>query len=278
ILDLSKRIKDSLLSEYITINNVPKIFIASAIEEIDQITNKYGIIGYPKIDGDRIYLSPTKYDNNDSGNMYYYSNPVFKVNKPFSDICDKYLYKLKIPYLLTDLRNNPTEYILKEFPLNIQEELLEKSYLAPESILTKYIQNFYKKYTYTINNKIISSLMFTETNTMRCLINNEWQNCSPDEVSDVKNVTGNIEDRARNFGYYGIKTKNKFFIKIIPKDPISDKRLAPRGRICASIDKSDLLEILNKANISEYDENSSKNTLCEILDKWFTDNDLILYI
>lgn len=277
IKDTSIKIKEMLKKQYINLDSIPKIIIVKAIESIMYIYNKYNIIGYPCIDGDRIYLSPTKYDNNDSGNMYYYSNPVFKINNLFEEISKKYLYIFKIPYLLDDLKNNPSEYILKELPLHVQEELLEQSFLAPNSTLKKYIHTFYKKYIYNINNTTVSSLSYIETNKMRCLNNRIWQNCNDSVIDSIKNLSNDIKERAKEFGYYGIKIKNKFIIKYISSENIRDKRLEPRGRVCSTIDKSELLKILDKAGITDFDKEASKTVLCTLIEDWFSKNNLIMY-
>ena len=251
--------------------------VSRALKLLHSVTNKYGVTGYVKTDDGTVYASKTVYDNSDSGNMFYFSNPIFAKKVPFSRISTDLLYTHRIPLLMDDLVETLDPAIISELPLQVQEDLLETSVIAPASALKQCVTTFFAKYIHTVRDTTVSSYPYATTRNMRCLGKRGWYDCPQSMVDDILSQKQDVVARARDFGYYGVSDKTKFLVKIVPGEQAADKRLAPRGRVCATIDKSELVNIMSKAGIP-YDTPKSKKDECRKLHDWFVENNLMVYM
>jgi hypothetical protein len=277
VLKVAEDIRKKLVNNsFINISSYQPSIVLRALQHLTTITNKYGITGYTKTDDSTIYVSKTLYDNSDSGNMFYFSNPIFQKSVPFSSISTELLYTRRIPFIIDDLSDTLDHDIIAELPLVVQEELLEKSLLAPTSRIQQFITNFFTKYIHNVDNTTVSSFPYSSTHNMRCMTNKEWYDCPQSTVDSILSHKQDIESRAVDFGYYGVSDKTKFLVKIA-QPHTKDKRLAPRGRVCATIDKSELQSIMTKAGLT-YDETKSKKNECIKLRDWFAENYLMVYL
>lgn len=271
---LAENIKSALQNGnlYKTFNYLSPLILSNAVDKIKFIERR-SVIGYPKIDGQFVYASPSKYDNSDLTNMYYIANPSVSLRIPIESIAQKYLYVIKIPKLIDDVCQLRSEEALHSLPLNIQEEFIKSSFIVGETPTSSFIRQVYSNYIHTVGDTYVVTL---NKDNIQCFSNNEWNVCPENIVSENITTLQDIEQRATEFGYYGIQLKNKFYIKFILQDEAEDKRLKSRGRVCTTIDKSDLLGIASKANIS-IDKKLSKPKICSVLYDWFKENNLILY-
>lgn len=273
---LAKRIA-AMSDHYLDVSNIAPLIVSKTLDTVRSITSKRGLVGYPHVDGNVVYVGPNLYDNNDCGNMYYYANPVFQTTKPFENVVRKYVYTMRVPLLLNDLCDNPASEIIPALPLEVQEKLLELAIGSQTaSPLKDVVLTHFKKYIHNVDLAIVSSLLHSTTKSMRCYANGQWGECPPHIVDSVLGASSDIEQRAAEFGYYGIVDKNKFRIKVVAT-AVSDKRLAPRGRVCATIDKDELYKIARKAGL-DIDPAANKHVICSAIKDWFEAHDLIVYL
>ncbi len=255
----------------------PPSIVVRAVSQIGSIVNPRGAVGYPHIDRDKVYASLDMYDDGDSGNGFYFLNPAIKTDLTFADVSTEYVYAKRVPLLLEDIRIAPSGDLLRELPLDVQEMLLEQSFFAGDSHVAQFVRKFYKQYMYKIGRTEVSTLLYTSQDTMRCFNGTAWSTCPPSIKQEVVNEMQDIEKRARGVGYYGIVSKDKFLIKIVSEgEAAADKRLAPRGRACATLDKGDLMAIAQKIGV-ELDTDLGKKELCADLQQWFIENNLVIY-
>jgi superfamily II DNA or RNA helicase len=266
------------ISDTLNVHDISPVVVSRTLDAVPTVTSKRGISGYPHIDGDLVYIGVNAYDNGDSGNMYYYTNPVFQATKPFADVVSKYLYTMRVPLLLNDLCDSPSPEIIAALPLEAQETVLELALGSPQkSLLRDTVLDHFKKYIHNVDSVVVSSLMYSTTKSMRCYANGQWTACPQHAVDAVLGESSDIEKRAAGFGCYGIIDRNKFRIKVVASGLVTDKRLAPRGRVCATIDKQELYNIAQRAGIV-LDPTANKNVICSAIKNWFEANDLIVYL
>jgi len=255
------------------------IVVSLALEKTKTVMNSLGITGYVNVDGDRVYVSPDMYDNGDSGNMYYFANPTIGTDSAFDDIVQKYIYTRRVPALLTDLAAFPDMYrsILTALPPPVLTQLLETSFSAPASPVRTNIQQYFSKYIHEYDGRPVVSFGYRETGKMRTQTSaGKWVDASQSVVDAILARVSDIVARASDIGYYGIVQNNKFLIKQTTSEDVSDKRKAPRGRACATIDRAEIDSICRLVGV-DVDEKLSKKNACALLQKWFDDNNLIEY-
>ncbi len=266
----------SMSDRFLDVHAVSPLVVSATLTTVPSVTNRRGITGYTHIDGNLVYVGVNIYDNNDCGNMYYYSNPVFRSTRPFGDVVRKYVYTMRVPLLIDDLCKTPSPEIISALPLEVQEKLLELSIEAGKSALGSAVLSHFKQYVHNVDPHVVSSLMYSSTKAMRCYAGGQWSACPQSVVDTVLGETHDIEKRAADFGYYGIVDRNKFRIKVVAS-AVADKRLAPRGRVCATIDKDELRKIADKAGLA-VDPDANKHVICSAIKDWFEANDLIVYL
>lgn len=269
----------TLLSKNISVDvsPYPPRLVSLALSQMSKVTNKYGITGYVSAEDDTIYVSKSFYNNTDSGNMFYFANPVFQKKTTLEEVATDLLYTRRVPLLLEDLKDVPSTEIINELPVPVQELLIENSILARDSNVKQTVLSHFNNYIHEVDTTVVSSYLYSTNNKMRCLDGTTWEDCQSTVVDRVVSQKGDVETKAKTFGYYGVTDKTKFLIKLVQEDKSKDKRLAPRGRVCSTVDKAELKSIFQKAGL-QYDETKSKKEECQKLYKWFAENNLMVYL
>jgi hypothetical protein len=276
---------------------VHALVVDSALKMFGPISGK-NTTGYVHVDGRTLYVSPARMENPDRGNMFYFKNPPKYFTRDIGSVARKYVYKYRVPLLLRDMcalgsSNDAEEFglLLNELPDDVKRMLLEYSVVSTAEAVNHrsfaelqtttaktgfagLVLDALSKYMYkTPDNMTVSSI----GNVMRCLGEgeNEWRDCPPDISEAVVAQRGDIEARARGFGYYGVVDGNKFLVKTIDVENVGDKRKAARGRVCATVDREDLDSIAQKAGIDT--DGLGKRELCARLQQWFDSQSLMVY-
>jgi Helicase conserved C-terminal domain len=237
-------------------------------------------VGYVHIDGRTLYTSLSRFETPDVGNMFYFKNPSKYFRRDIESLALKYLYKYRVPNILKNMcttkEYDVVKLLMNELPDNVKQILLEYSLLSTtQTAFSKTVIDLLSKYVHTTsNNMLVNSV----GGKMRCFYTDvrEWRDCPSDISEEVLSSGNTIETRAKDFGYYGVLDKNKFLIKTVGVEDVTDKRKAARGRVCSTIDRSDLDEIAKKAGLSEYSD-IGKRELCLRLQEWFDGKSLMLY-
>lgn len=274
---LATQLPSALRDAYVVPTDSP-LTVVRAVDTAGPVPGN-GVVGYVRIDGDRVYASPTRYDNNDSGNMFYFLNPVAVVRTPFADVSRKYVYALRVPLLLADMCASPSREVATALPLEVQNTLVERAVQAPESALRTFVLDVYKQYIRKLDTGATAvSLAHAATGHVRCLDTGaaEWRPCTESEARLATGQTTDVETRASGIGYFGIVSKNKFLLKKTGGESVADKRLAPRGRVCTTMDKAELLGICSAVGIDMGPETPKKD-ICTTIQQWFTDAGLVVY-
>lgn len=278
--DISKlilNIEETCPKSTIDISTISPLTVIGATSQVYKVNGKFGNTGYVHVHDSTIYASPSIYGSEDTDDSYYFINPVLQSSNMFDKVSEKYTYRKRIPLLIDDFCSTLSTDILKELPTKVSESFIEYSFLPTNRTDIKdIVQSYYKKYITYDNNTVVSTLPFSETGKMRCLENSSWQDCSENIITNIQSSNKTIEDRARQYGFFGVVDKSKFIIKKLSEN-VSDKRLSPRGRVCSTIDKSELEDICKKLNI-QIQQFYSKKEICKLIREWMDTHDLIIYM
>lgn len=240
-------------------------------------------VGYVHIDGRTLYVSSARMEAPDSGNMFYFENPARYYTRDIASVAQKYVYKLRVPLLLTDMCRVSADIatvtaLVNELPDDAKRMLLEASILVRKQgrdrALARTVGTVLAKYVHDVDGVHVSSV----GGETRCLYPTEaaWRRCPPEVADRVAAAKGDVRGRAAEFGYYGIVDRARFLIKTVAAEETGDKRKAARGRVCATIDREDLDAIAEKAGIEVAD--TGKRDLCAKLQEWFDAQGLMVYL
>ncbi len=239
------------------------ILIRALKEIIDQsipIMNKYGIISYLR-ESQNLYFLVDNYEIKHSSNSFllalYNAMPVIKEEMSFKNYVTYFehiylteklrkLSALNIPTILSEPSGKEAlSQSFKSFDLVIQERLLESFIVADQQELKVnedlrvVFLDIYKKFVYTQQDTIISSLLSEDYDILRCYdIKTElWSDCSKEKIEefDVVKVTKKASLKDNPYGYYGRRdTKGKFKIVTVRQNV---RIAAATGKIDARISK-----------------------------------------
>jgi len=255
------------------------------------INDRLGYSSFFRFDNNVLYITHNLKGNTNFFDSYYIENFPLQKNIDlylFNDKIEEVYYKT-MPTLFNSLKNekdiSKRREILRKFPLDIQEFLLETAILSGERAvgntdLRNFLLDEFKSFIVRLedDNIIISTL----TDNLRCLDiediedikESKWQDCSEDNKKKVKEKEEEkkIEYRENPYGYYGLldKATDKFSIVdiISEKDKVRltksgkvDTRRTRKGKACdPSWKHKDLLELINKIKL-EYPEDFDKRLL-----------------
>ena len=239
------------------------------IDEKHIIINKYGFISYLKEYNNIYFLVDNIVDINNFFSKYYSENIILHVPTTFNDIVYK-LYIESFPKIVEMIFkiNNEDELkkILNNVPLQLKELLLESCLLSLSKNTIKnkktrdIIINYFKYYYYHIDGTYVSSLLYEENNTLRCLEDTIWKDCDEKFTELINNVNENRKKLLQynnKYGYYGQENPDidAFCIRDVTflygkSDSeiklIKDKRKIKSGIVCADINRENLTKLAVK--------------------------------
>jgi hypothetical protein len=239
--------------------------LKNIINENNILYNKYGFKSFLREDNNIFFLVDSLSVNNSYFLEYYTSNPLVSTNENFSSIINS-LYIDYIPFMIKNIFQSKNmddiKNIIVKLPSEVQELLIENIIIAANSVpeininkdiremLLEYYKNFYKKIATKAGDIYISTYLYDEENTLKCLDikTNEWVQCSDENVMIYEDEKTNEINKLENniYGYYGIYDNNKFSIKKVDeinddKDEDIDKRTLYTGLFCGSYSKPELI-------------------------------------
>lgn len=239
--------------------------LRNIIEYNNIIYNKYGFISFLREENNKYFLVDNPYTFLKEFTEYYNKYPIVKEDVTESDIISQLMIS-RIPaifeILLKEYKNDERfKELIKNFPIIIQEYILEGSILANRLKITdnikftNKIEKYYSSYLTNIDNQLVSSLLIDTNNILRCLKDNSWYTCDTDILDKFKNKKVQVrEDLTKNiYGYYGIfnAVKNKFWIRdVTTPQKVEDNRRINTGKMCSTWYIKDLLKIIYSIPIS----------------------------
>ena len=241
--------------------------LRTIVNESIQIMNKYGYPSYLKEDNNIFFLVDSLSVPGIFSSDYYTKYPHVKESQSYYQIVDE-LYYSSLPSIVDMVCSSKDidefkKHILR-LPTNIQEIFIESSILAAKNNIQtnipirNFILSYFSEYFSQHNGVWVSWYNYDNTNVLRCLENDRWEDCDEsyfDIIIQKKEKSKQyVEERAINIsnGYYGLfnPQNNKFCIMKVNDDPGKKGHQKLRGKVCESTDKKDLYDIvINKIRI-----------------------------
>jgi hypothetical protein len=180
---------------------------------------------------------------------------VLNIDVTYETILNNIYYK-KLPGLIEKLfnSNNKEEIIsiINNFQQDLKEFILENSIIAKNldveiNIFQRNIIIEYFQYSLeTIDNILISSLLYREKDIVRCLdlnnIEGGWVDCDENYTTLYKESKQKKKQELKQNEYFGTYNKDKFCI--VKSNFAEDKRNENKGRVCTTWKKPVLVYIM----------------------------------
>ena len=219
------------------------------------IFNKYGIQSYLREDNNIFFLVDSISNQNNYFSNFYNKKPVLNIDFSYEKILDDIYYK-KLPGLIEKLFNSDNKdeiiSIINIFQQDLKEFILENSIVAKElnieiNVFQRNVIIDYFQYSLeTIDNTLISSLLYREKDIVRCLdldnIGAGWVNCDENYTTLYKESKQKKKQELKQNEYFGTYSKDKFCI--VKSNFAEDKRNENKGKVCKSWKKPVLLYIM----------------------------------
>lgn len=241
------------------------VLIRALKEIIDKsvpIPNRFNIISYLR-ESSNFYFLVDNHEFRQTQNLWlltwYNEQPVLKQEMSFADYVTYYehlylpekldrLGVIDIPQMMSTVegRNNLNETFRLFDPL-IQEKMLETFWQARQKrtnvntdLVNAYIDIYKGSMAELSGGVVVSSIMQEDEQVLRCYDPQEdkWEDCDSDEEREYSGLKTKIKETLSEniYGYYGIKSKNKFKIATVRKNV---RAAASTGKVDKRIDKQD---------------------------------------
>jgi hypothetical protein len=260
-----------------------------------KITNRYGFPSYLKEENNLYFLVDSLLVSGTFYLEYYTRVPVIPDMESFQSII--------VPNIVRQIFRDNSELnkLLVNLSPELQETLLEGSLLAQKRGIAKNnatrtkIIEYFKNYVHDVRGVTVSSLMYNNTNTLRCL-DGSWVDCDDDVTEEwaesKQDVLKNVRDN--RYGIYGMFNPDtipeKFCINEVDADAdaVTDKRKAKMGRQCTSFKINELEAIVENIRSAEREPDyqgvkleikkvkPQKKDTCDSLKTWFKRQKLFL--
>lgn len=209
---------------------------------------------YLRTDNNTYYLTNIITFNTKLNDLSLVSNPYIRSNYTFEQLLEKKLYNTYYPGIIKQIFNaNQSVESLEKLPNTILFDVLEKSVYSKYNIdeinsirdsIINYLIN--QKRILTFNSEINIYYYFNNQN-FRCfdISKNAWEDCDKKFIENLeKQIDTQSQDIKNNdFGYYILMEDGK--IKIVD---IQDTK--SKGKVCITWNKKDIIEIIDKTNLS----------------------------
>jgi len=265
--DIIEQIKDKFRSKFkIKLNTFIEDFkeyilfdiltaLRNMINNNTVIFNKYGIQSYLREENNIFFLVDSISNQNNYFSNIYNKKPVLTIDISYQQILEDIYYK-KLPGLIEKLfkSDNKEEIIsiINNFQQDLKEFILENSVIAKNldveiNVFQRNIIIDYFQYSLeTIDNVLISSLLYREKDIVRCLdLNNieaGWIDCDENYTNIYKENKQKKKQELKQNEYFGTYNKDKFCI--VKSNFAEDKRNENKGRVCTTWKKPVLVYIM----------------------------------
>lgn len=232
--------------------------LRTVINESKVITNKYGFPSYLKEENNIFFLVDSLSVIGDYSSKYYTKNPNVYTEQTFSKIINK-MKRDSYPRIVRQLQDVRTEKELQrsmvKLPLQIQEDFIEGSLLAREQNIQINVQmrdlilEYFKKFYQNIDGVWVSTLLYEDTDILRCMKNLNWEDCEEEYIGMLGEERGRkrAQLEQNTYGYYGIYNRelDQFCIRDVSGDVgEQDQRKIPSGRRCVNWDRVKLTQMV----------------------------------
>ena len=252
------------------------------INNNEKIINKYGFISYIKEDSNIYFLISNISISGSLTSEYYTEFPIINADNNFMNIINPIYYNY-LPSVIEEICTCKTteklHKLISKLPSEIISFLIEQTLLAHKmniktnketrDLLLEYFKGFYKEH----NGIWYSSYLYEKEDTLRCLSNNVWVNCSEEQkeeylLSQQANIT-NLEQNP--YGFYGqLNPENKkFCIRDVSSEKEDKKHKRTSGRVCnPSWDLKELYDLaINQLKMEIPNDSEVEKYLITILKK-----------
>jgi superfamily II DNA or RNA helicase len=232
------------------------------------ILNMYGFPSYLKEDKDIYFLIENLSLKGKFSSDYYTEFPHINLDNSFYNIITPIYYDF-LPTIVNKLFSSTDldeiRKLMSKLPTEIHEYIIEQSLLANKKKLGKNKQNrekileYFAGFYQQIDNTWVSSYLYDEEEVLRCLSDNEWEECDKD-IRDkyMKTLEQDLVNLENNpYGYYGqINPETDLFcIRDVSGEKKEKKNQRSRGQNCTSYTLSNLYDIaINKLKMPLPDE------------------------
>ena len=231
------------------------------------IKNRYGFSSYLKEENNIYFLVSGLSDISSYFSSYYTRSPFILTNKDFSELVDE-AWQASLPDIIQTLKTadvNRFDMFIKRLPVALQETYIEAAVLAKKQNTSenKTLQNnvlrYFKDFITVIDGVHVSTyLQIKVKGPLRCLINNDWSDCTADIQTKIQAQKDIQVNKLLNnpYGYYGIyDPENPDYFAIVRTDvtQTSDLRKKTTGQKCMSWKKRDIIPLAMKLKL-EYNE------------------------
>jgi len=245
------------------------------------LVNPVGKIGYLQNRGDVLFLATTpngrvECDDFPTGPPLQFSSVVDAASNA------SLMTTLKM-FLSRKMTRESTFDSLRSFPVHIQEKIVEKcckshiEQLAKKPVLRQTVLDYF--YTlYTVADQSFG-LFFLKPLYFARQGRKQWRPATDKEIAIIeKQRTRDLNPIHKNDkGFYGQENRhiNEFCIRQVAQTSDTDKRKIQSGRRCVNWNKTDLVNLANKLIGPDKWEEKSRSDMCDILQRWFADHNLM---
>jgi hypothetical protein len=260
--------------------------IISALKKIIDtntvIVNKYGFFSYIKEANNIYFLVDNLSLKGKVASEYYTEYPHVTIpDQTFSKIIDPIYYK-SLPKIIKEIfsieKTSELRKLISKLPSEIVEFIIEQSLIAERQniqtnkdqrkMILEYFKSFYKE----IDGTLISSYLYKQEEVLRCLSNDEWDDCDEDSKEKyLESQRQQIVDLENNpYGYYGQKNpdNDKFCIRDVSnKNKETQKHKKTSGLVCSTWKLPALYDmVINKVKIPLPDETEVRKYLVKFIE------------
>ena len=253
--------------------NVVAQVLSNIIYNNEIIKNKFGINCYIREHNNIIYIV-NEISNQDILLTYYTKNPNYTMNNTFESIIND-VKDFNIQNIVDNFCETKDIIMIDNMPTDLKLFILESIILSNKpSDFTKQIIEYFDEHIK--QNKNITFIMFG--NILRCLKDGEWTDCTNEDKTVFNQIKNKKLKKMKNVPFIGISENGIFILKKNdPNDDDIDRRKHKRGMACTSYKKGEIIEILKENKIfEEEDDKLSRQILCDKIQKYFVENDLML--
>ena len=226
------------------------------------IINKYGFVSYLNEENNTFFLTNALGAYGNYLSTYYTENPTIYNNITFNEILNS-LYIETLPLLIQSYEDTLDDktlisYILSKISTSNQEFLFEQAKLSKiqntlncNKDAVDVIINYFTLNDFEFDGVLVNNIRYNETNTLRCLITDKWDNCNKIDTEKYLKLISKGKKIESPYEYIGVinPTSNDFCIKKIEKDDDLDPRKKTPGKVCSSYDRNFLVYLTILFNI-----------------------------
>jgi superfamily II DNA or RNA helicase len=246
------------------------------------IINKYGFPSYLKEEYNIYFLIDNLSVSGTIFSDYYTQYPHIKCIKTFSEIFYP-IYMKQVPQIIDFISKSTNiddiQFYISKLSLSIKEQLLESSLLAEKLdknkniIMRELILKYFDKVYAKIDNVTVSYMLKDKQDIWRCLVDETWENCSPEDNKKIEKHRKDIKTKLiqNPYGYFGQRTSLEpynFCIRKVQYPKPKQGHKIYSGQLCNTWNRKDLYDLaINKLKIPLPSADIVNKSISELMKK-----------